>query len=231
MNLFYNLPKNILLLSFILGGVLISGQKYEDEANRICDYINGKSSNNKDIEKLIIEKSLSDNLDSSEMNVHNHLLQKSLYKNCSHFKKFNWSLQKNSYLLDIHQVLNTKERKDIHNMLQFISYQFEIDVYIVTINDFVDQPDINQFSYTFLQQNDFKKPNGNMIIIYDKETKNIRISTNYIANNIITNNKVQEIINYKMIPSLKNQQYANAFKESILEIQKIISLYYKSKMT
>ena len=128
-------------------------------------------------------------------------------------------------MLDIQNTLALNEKKEINQILQSISTQQEMDVYIITINDYVDQKDLNQFSYTFLTQNDNKKGNGNLVIIYDKESRNIRISTSYKANPIITDRTIQGIINNHLIPTFKDKQYFKGFKNALLEIQKINNDY------
>ncbi len=210
---------------FTFCGNHFSAQDYKATADRICKYINEETSDKNDIINLINQRASAEKHDISILNVHHHMLQKELYRNCTVFEKFNWSLQGDSYLLDIQNTLALNEKKEINQILQSISTQQEMDVYIITINDYVDQKDLNQFSYTFLTQNDNKKGNGNLVIIYDKESRNIRISTSYKANPIITDRTIQGIINNHLIPTFKDKQYFKGFKNALLEIQKINNDY------
>lgn len=215
----------ILLLS--LNFTLTLAQDYEKLSNEICNSIlkNDKFSEDnllKEFEKHYDVKNEKNELLISDFNVFSFKLQKAIIKNCSKNLPFleTYSFFPLTNISDVEQVFNNEQTKELEKLLTKIQDKKRLQVLVVTTEDYYPKENIKDYSFLILNDNYnnlFAK--GAILFVINLKERNIRISTNTIAQKVLSDEFCKNLIDKIIIPNFQNGKYFEGIKEAILKIE------------
>ncbi|MDH1883166.1 TPM domain-containing protein [Empedobacter falsenii] len=162
----------------------------------------------------------------SDVNVFQFNLQKSLIKNCTEFPFIeNYSLVPFSNVVDLEKVFNREDLAKLEKQLKEIQKTSRFQLFIISTDDYFPNENITDYSFSILNNNSsdlFQK--GNMIIVFNLKSREVRISTNKIAQNIISDEFSQKLIDEIIVPNFSEEKYFEGINEAIVKInEKIVA--------
>ncbi|GAA4280048.1 TPM domain-containing protein [Gaetbulibacter aestuarii] len=205
----------------------------ENLTEKLCNQIDDNIENQLKLQmKLIQEESLK-NLDEkikngsnplSELNVLNYITTRHLWKNCPKYKIKYYALGSIfTRVLDIDNTLNNKEVDEIKLKIENLEKEKMVQLMIVTIDDLYPYKDITEYSIE--QGNNWKigkyQENGGIIVVLDKNDRNIRLSTDNKLKKELTDKECEEIIEF-LKPLFKEKEYSKGLKIMIDKINERI---------
>ncbi|WP_149304994.1 TPM domain-containing protein [Pareuzebyella sediminis] len=205
----------------------------ESLAEKLCNQFDDNIENQLKLQmKLIQEESLK-NLDEkinnesnplSEINVLNYKTTRDLRKNCSKYKIKYYALGSIfTRVLDIDNTLNNKEEDEIELKIENLEKEKKVQLMIVTIDDLYPYEGITEYSIE--QGNDWNvgkyAENGGLIVVLDKNDRNIRLSTDNKLKKELTDKECEEIIEF-LKPLFKEKRYTKGLNIMIDQINQRI---------
>ncbi|MDH0675467.1 TPM domain-containing protein [Empedobacter sp. GD03861] len=217
--------RNILLLVLLFTNITFShAQDYDQISKEIC-----KSFKKKKPAKNLFDFNKYFNTDAvdfliSDVNIFQFNLQKSLIKNCTEFPYIeNYSLVPFSNVVDLEKVFNREELAKLEKQLKKIQKTNRFQLFIISTDDYFPNENIIDYSFSILNNNSsdrFQK--GNMIIVFNLKSREVRISTNDIARNIISDDFSQKLIDEVVVPNFSEEKYFKGINEAIVKINEKI---------
>lgn len=217
--------RNILLLVLLFTNITFShAQDYDQISKEIC-----KSFKKKKPAKNLFDFNKYFNTDAvdfliSDVNIFQFNLQKSLIKNCTEFPYIeNYSLIPFSNVVDLEKVFNREELAKLEKQLKKIQKTNRFQLFIISTDDYFPNENIIDYSFSILNNNSsdrFQK--GNMIIVFNLKSREVRISTNDIARNIISDDFSQKLIDEVVVPNFSEEKYFKGINEAIVKINEKI---------
>jgi hypothetical protein len=219
--------RNILLSIFLLTNIKISyAQDYDQISKEICKSVKENKNFSKglfDFNKYL--NSESEEFLISDANFFYFNLQKSLMKNCSDLPFIeNYSLVPSSNVVDLEKVFNREDLAKLKERLKGIQNTNRFQLFVISTEDYFPNENIEEYSFSILNKNSSDLfQNGSLIIVFNLKSKEIRISTNNIARNIITDEFSQKLIDEVIIPKFREEKYFEGIINSVIEINNKIS--------
>lgn len=217
--------RNILLLVLLFTNITFShAQDYDQISKEIC-----KSFKKKKPAKNLLDFNKYFNTDAvdfliSDVNIFQFNLQKNLIKNCTEFPYIeNYSLIPFSNVVDLEKVFNREELAKLEKQLKEIQKTNRFQLFIISTDDYFPNENIIDYSFSILNNNSsdrFQK--GNMIIVFNLKSREVRISTNDIARNIISDDFSQKLIDEVVVPNFSEEKYFKGINEAIVKINEKI---------
>ncbi|HAR73890.1 MAG TPA: hypothetical protein DCR77_10860 [Flavobacteriaceae bacterium] len=160
----------------------------------------------------------------SDINIFQFNLQKHLIKNCTEFPFIeNYSLVPFSNVVDLEKVFNREDLAKLEKQLREIQNTNRFQLFIISTDDYFPNENIIDYSFSILNNNGsdrFQK--GNMIIVFNLKSREVRISTNKIAQNIISDEFSQKLIDEIIVPNFSEEKYFEGINEAIVKINEKI---------
>ena len=215
------------ILIFALFSSWTFAQDYEKLGKEICENI----SKNYSISQKNIFKEFSKyyDLDNekkdlliSDFNGFSFNLQKEIIKNCSNKLPFldSYSLMPLSNIADIEKIFSSDQTKKLGTQLKEIQYKNRLQIIVVTTDDYFPNENIDEYSFSILNNNyDYFFENGGIILVINLKERNIRISTNLIAREKLSDEFCQDLIDKTIVPNFKNEKYFDGIEQVIQKIQ------------
>ena len=210
----------------VLNLTWISGQNFEKLSKEICESISEKDSISQ--QKLFDEFSKYYDFENkekelliSDFNPFSFKLQRELIKNCPNLNYLDsYFLLPLSNIADIEQIFNREQLANLEKQLKNIQYKNRLQIFVVTTKDYFPQTNIDDFSYSVLNNNysDFFEK-GAIIFAVNIKERNIRISTNSIAMKNLSDEFCQDILDKIIIPAFKKGKYYEGIENAIKEIE------------
>ncbi|WP_312356649.1 TPM domain-containing protein [Empedobacter sp.] len=217
--------RNILLLVLLFTNITFShAQDYDQISKEICKSFKKKkpAKNLFDFNKYL--NSEAEDFLISDVNIFQLNLQKSLIKNCTEFPFIeNYSLVPFSNVVDLEKVFNREELAKLEKQLKEIQKINRFQLFIISTDDYFPNENIIDYSFSILNNNSsdrFQK--GNMIIVFNLKSREVRISTNDIARNIISDDFSQKLIDEVVVPNFSEEKYFKGINEAIVKINEKI---------
>ncbi|MEG0189335.1 MAG: TPM domain-containing protein, partial [Algoriella sp.] len=162
----------------------------------------------------------------SDINFFQFNLQKSLIKNCTEPFIENYSLVPFSNVVDLEKIFNREDLVELEKQLKEIQKTNRFQLFIISTDDYFPNKNIIDYSFSILNNNSsdrFEK--GNMIIVFNLKSREIRISTNKIARNIISDEFSQKLIDELIVPNFSKEKYFEGINQAVVKInEKIIEV-------
>lgn len=220
--------RNILLLIILLINITISyDQDYAQISKEICKSITKDQSLSGKIKfpdfRDYIKTDAEDFL-ISDVNVFQFNLQKSLIKNCTEFPFIeNYSLVPFSNVVDLEKIFNREDLAELEKQLKEIQNTNRFQLFIISTDDYFPNENITDYSFSILNHNSLDRfLRGNMIIVLNLKSREVRISTNNIARKIISDEFSQKLINEVIVPNFSEEKYFEGINEAIVKIKEKI---------
>lgn len=217
--------RNILLLVLLFTNITFShAQDYDQISKEICKSFKKKkpAKNLFDFNKYL--NSEAEDFLISDVNIFQFNLQKNLIKNCTEFPFIeNYSLIPFSNVVDLEKVFNREELAKLEKQLKEIQKINRFQLFIISTDDYFPNENIIDYSFSILNNNSsdrFQK--GNMIIVFNLKSREVRISTNDIARNIISDDFSQKLIDEVVVPNFSEEKYFKGINEAIVKINEKI---------
>ncbi|WP_291077431.1 MULTISPECIES: TPM domain-containing protein [unclassified Empedobacter] len=217
--------RKILLSVLLFTNITFSyAQDYDQISKEIC-----KSFKKKKPAKNLLDFNKYFNTDAvdfliSDVNIFQFNLQKNLIKNCTEFPYIeNYSLIPFSNVVDLEKVFNREELAKLEKQLKEIQKTNRFQLFIISTDDYFPNENIIDYSFSILNNNSsdrFQK--GNMIIVFNLKSREVRISTNDIARNIISDDFSQKLIDEVVVPNFSEEKYFKGINEAIVKINEKI---------
>lgn len=217
--------RKILLSVLLFTNITFSyAQDYDQISKEIC-----KSIKKKKPAKNLLDFNKYFNTDAedfliSDVNIFQFNLQKNLIKNCTEFPYIeNYSLIPFSNVVDLEKVFNREELAKLEKQLKEIQKINRFQLFIISTDDYFPNENIIDYSFSILNNNSsdlFQK--GSMIIVLNLKSREVRISTNKIARNIISDDFSQKLIDEVIVPNFKEEKYFEGINEAIVKINEKI---------
>lgn len=215
----------ILIFTFISSWTF--AQDYEKLGKEICENISKNDSISQ--ENIFNEFSKYYNLENekndlliSDFNGFSFNLQKEIIKNCSNKLPFldSYSLMPLSNIADIEKIFSPDQTKKLEKQLKEIQYKNRLQIIVITTDDYFPNENIDEYSFSILNNNynNFFE-NGGIIFVINLKKRNIKISTNSIAQEKLSDQFCQDLINEKIVPNFKNEKYFEGIEQAIQKIQ------------
>ena len=219
--------RNILLLVLLFTNITFShAQDYDQISKEICKSFKKKkpAKNLFDFNKYL--NSEAEDFLISDVNIFQFNLQKSLIKNCTEFPFIeNYSLVPFSNVVDLEKVFNREDLAKLEKQLKEIQKTNRFQLFIISTDDYFPNENIIDYSFSILNNNSsdlFQK--GSMIIVFNLKSREVRISTNKIARNIISDEFSQKLIDEVVVPNFSEEKYFKGINEAIVKInEKIVA--------
>ncbi|WP_291046990.1 MULTISPECIES: TPM domain-containing protein [unclassified Empedobacter] len=219
--------RKILLSVLLFTNITFSyAQDYDQISKEIC-----KSFKKKKPAKNLLDFNKYFNTDAvdfliSDVNIFQFNLQKNLIKNCTEFPYIeNYSLIPFSNVVDLEKVFNREELAKLEKQLKEIQKINRFQLFIISTDDYFPNENIIDYSFSILNNNSsdrFQK--GNMIIVFNLKSREVRISTNKIARNIFSDEFSQKLIDEVVVPNFSEEKYFEGINEAIVKInEKIVA--------
>lgn len=220
--------RNILLLIILLINITISyAQDYYQISKEICKSITKDQSLSGKIKfpdfRDYIKTDAEDFL-ISDVNVFQFNLQKSLIKNCTEFPFIeNYSLVPFSNVVDLEKIFNREDLAELEKQLKEIQNTNRFQLFIISTEDYFPNENITDYSFSILNHNSSDRfQRGNMIIVLNLKSREVRISMNNIARKIISDEFSQKLINEVIVPNFSEEKYFEGINEAIVKIKEKI---------
>ena len=217
--------RNILLLVLLFANIAFSyAQDYDQISKEICKSFKKKkpAKNLFDFNKYL--NSEAEDFLASDVNVFQFNLQKSLIKNCTEFPFIeNYSLVPFSNVVDLEKVFDREELSNLEVLLIETQAANNLQIFVISTDDYFPNENIIDYSFSILNNNSsdrFQK--GNMIIVFNLKLREVRISTNKISQNIISDDFSQNLIDEVIVPNFKEEKYFEGINEAIVKIKEKI---------
>ncbi len=205
----------------------LQAQDYEKLGKEICENITKSDSISS--EKIFKEFSKYYDLDNekndlliSDFNGFSFNLQKEIIKNCSNKLPFldSYSLMPLSNIADIEKTFSSDQTKKLERQLKEIQYKNRLQIIVITTDDYFPNENIDEYSFSILNNNynNFFE-NGGIIFVINLKERNIRISTNSIAKEKLSDEFCQDLIDKTIVPNFKNEKYFDGIEQVIHKIQ------------
>ncbi|MGV0920083.1 TPM domain-containing protein [Empedobacter falsenii] len=217
--------RKILLSVLLFTNITFSyAQDYDQISKEICKSIIKDQSLSGKIKFPDFIKTDADKFLISDVNVFQFNLQKSLIKNCTEFPFIeNYSLVPFSNVVDLEKVFNREDLAKLEKQLKKIQKTNRFQLFIISTDDYFPNENITDYSFSILNNNSsdlFEK--GSMIIVLNLKSREVRISTNKIARNIISDDFSQKLIDEVIVPNFKEEKYFEGINEAIVKINEKI---------
>jgi len=217
--------RKILLSVLLCTNITFShAQDYDQISKEICKSFKKKkpAKNLFDFNKYL--NSEAEDFLISDVNIFQLNLQKSLIRNCTEFPYIeNYSLIPFSNVVDLEKVFNREELAKLEKQLKEIQKINRFQLFIISTDDYFPNENIIDYSFSILNNNSsdrFQK--GNMIIVFNLKSREVRISTNDIARNIISDDFSQKLIDEIIVPNFSEEKYFEGINEAIVKINEKI---------
>ena len=215
------------ILILITNLTWLQAQDYEKLGKEICENITKSDSISS--EKIFKEFSKYYDLDNekndlliSDFNGFSFNLQKEIIKNCSNKLPFldSYSLMPLSNIADIEKIFSSDQTKKLERQLKEIQYKNRLQIIVITTDDYFPNENIDEYSFSILNNNynNFFE-NGGIIFVINLKERNIRISTNSIAKEKLSDEFFQDLIDKTIVPNFKNEKYFDGIEQVIHKIQ------------
>lgn len=205
----------------------LQAQDYEKLGKEICENINKSdsiSSENifEEFAKYHDLENEKNDLLISDFNGFSFNLQKEIIKNCSNKLPFldSYVLMPLSNIADVEKIFTFEQTKKLEKQLKEIQYKNRLQIFVITTVDYFPNQNIEEYSFSILNNNynDFFE-NGGIVFVINLKERNIRISTNSISQQKLTDEFCQNLIDNTIIPNFKTEKYFEGIDEAILKIQ------------
>ncbi len=205
----------------------LQAQDYEKLGKEICENITKSDSISS--EKIFKEFSKYYDLDNekndlliSDFNGFSFNLQKEIIKNCSNKLPFldSYSLMPLSNIVDIEKIFSSDQTKKLERQLKEIQYKNRLQIIVITTDDYFPNENIDEYSFSIFNNNynNFFE-NGGIIFVINLKERNIRISTNSIAKEKLSDEFCQDLIDKTIVPNFKNEKYFDGIEQVIHKIK------------
>ena len=241
--IFVRMKKYFLFLFLIIGLTKISAQNYSQIAEKICHslkVIKGKDTLSilrqqtkvqSSILKKEFEKIHEDSLAHSAIeknfqnfiNILNYKITRDLNQNCPvKLIVNNYNFLPLTQVVDFDKVFSLEEFKDLGDRLRKLRIDKSIDVLVLEVDNFYPFEDITDYSFHILENwnNGIEAKNGKLIIVFSKDLREIRISTDYISKEFIDDQFLQNIIDNQIPINFKAGDFYKGIAETLNEIEK-----------
>lgn len=229
----------LLLLFFFLSFEKISAQFDVKIAAEICDSlktIKGIDSaqiivNQAALEVSLISKAFQ-NLPKATMmeeknlfnfsNVTSYKITRNLLKNCKVKPIYDsYRFSPLTSVVDFDNVFSFEQFKSLRDKIRKIRIDKSVDILVLEVDDFYPFQEITPYSFEILNNWSSGLPaeKGKIIIVFSKNLRQARISTNSVATNFIEDELVQNIIDDKIIPNFKAGNYYQGILETLNKIE------------
>ena len=162
------------------------------------------------------------NLLISDFNIFSLKLQKEIIKNCSNKLPYldSYLLMPLSNIADVEKIFNYEQTKKLEKYLKEIQYKNRLQILVVSTDDYFPNQNIDNYSFSILNANySTLFENGGIIFILNPKDRNIRISTNQIAKQSLSDEFCQNLIDEILVPNFKNEKYFEGIEQAVLKIQ------------
>lgn len=220
----------ILIFTFFFSWT--SAQDYQKLGKEICENIfknDSVSTENifKEFEKYYNLDDEKNDLLISNFNVFSFNLQKEIIKNCSNKLPYlnSYFLIPLSNIADVEEIFNSEQTQKLEKQLKEIQYKNRLQILVVSTYDYFPDQNIDDYSFSTLNINyNSLFENGGIIFVINPKERNIRISTNQVAQQSLTDEFCQYLIDKIIVPSFKNEKYFDGIEQAVLKIQSKIQL-------
>ena len=157
------------------------------------------------------------------INVFDYKVKRNLQKNCD-IKQLNapYQFMPLTLVVDVDGVFDTEQFKTLKTKIEKIHQEKELDILLLEVDDFYPFDDITAYSFEILNNwnNGFidQPKKGKMIIVFSKELREIRISTDAISKHFLGNEFIQSTIDDFIFPNFKKGEYFTGISETLDKI-------------
>ncbi|WP_353165503.1 TPM domain-containing protein [Empedobacter brevis] len=219
--------KIFLTILLFINTVFSYGQDYDQISKEICKSVTkDKSLSGKikfpDFRDYI--KTDSEEFLISDVNFFQFNLQKHLIKNCTEFPFIeNYSLVPLSNIVDLEKAFNREDLAKLEKQLKEFQKNNHFQIFVISTDDYFLNENIIDYSFSILNKNNFDRfEKGNMIIVFNLNSREVRISTNSIARNIISDDFSQKLIDEVIVPNFREEKYFEGINAAIVRINEKI---------
>lgn len=219
-----------IIISFFTFITILSLKSYAQEYSNIhldsiCQFSKEASLNIDLSEKFIglYSNYINSQVDLSRKDIKNQInnitfkTNRYLHKNCEYpnFLKF-------LPLTDIIDTQNTFTYNEIEQLtqtLKSIKYKNRLEIFIITVEDYFPYENKEDFAYQILLENRntiFKKVS--VVFLINLTAREVRISTDDIAKILVKDQFLESLINEKIIPQFKENNYYNGINNALTEL-------------
>ena len=197
----------------------------ETLATELCENFNRNWEQQSKLQLELVQKEiLKDTLNEDvlrKLNTLNYKLTRYLWKNCSKYQLKSYTLGSLlTRVLDIDNTFSNDEFKNLENQIKEVENLKKIQIMVVTIDDLYPYKDAIEYSIELGNKWGIGKypENGGVMIILDKQNRQIRISTDEILRQKLTDEECSKIIQ-KATSFFKEKEFYNGLSLMIEEIK------------
>lgn len=218
--------RNTLAFVFSIVMIFVKGQDIEKISQSICNSLDQSN-------HPIPQKINSETLNYLESYSESHFITKSdfnrlylqiqnhLIKNCdkSTFTD-GYSLLPIASIADTEHLFQQDQLVELEKKLKELKSKNRLQTFIITISDYFPNRTIEEYSFSIVNKNyNPLYKNGAVIIVVNTKQREIRISTNTIAQQKISDEFCSNLIDNVMLPLFKEEKYVEGINKAVLYLQ------------
>ena len=221
------MKKLLLLLTFsVLGGQTLA-QNYKVYADNICK--SAKSITSKDSTEIrqkqsdILAANIQESMKaqmvyvdtlkvrdySNQLNTFNYQLIRQVNQTCPNFIYKNYFFLPVTHVVDLDNVLTQEEYKSLKDKILEIRENKSIDILVIEADDWFPMKNIADYSFNILYNwnAEFSLEKGKMIVVFSKNLREIRISTDETSAKLLSEDFLTNTIGTQIVPQFRNGNY------------------------
>ncbi|MHC1705010.1 MAG: YgcG family protein [Tenuifilaceae bacterium] len=156
----------------------------------------------------------------NQINEINYKLFRELNRNCPKFEIKHSSLLARTNVVDIEEIFNATQVDSIDNAINNIRKKTDIVVLVVTIDDLFPYKNFEEYAMNQLINWRIGALNskGGVLVVFSKSLREIRISTNAIARNFLSDEECLNVIQNVILPEFKKRNFSKGILNCLDEI-------------
>ena len=157
------------------------------------------------------------------MNVFNYKVDRYLQLNCEvNILTDPFQFRPLTSVVDFNDVFTYEQFRLLESQINKISVDKSLDILVLEVDDFYPSEDITTYSFEILNNwsSGLRAEKGKIIIVFSKELRQIRISTDVIAQRFIEDEFLQNIIDQTIVPKFKEGNYYQGILDTLYQIEK-----------
>lgn len=230
----------LLLLFFLLSFIKIPAQQDLKIAGEICDSLKSiKESDstilfaeqsslhiillNKALQNLANETLKEERNLLNFLNVSNYKISRNIKKNCNLKIPIElYPFPPLTSVVDFDDVFTFEQFKILRDKIRKIRVDHSIDILVLEVDNFYPSDDITTYSFQILDnwKSGMETKKGKIIIVFSKELRQVRISTDQLATMFLDDEFSQEMIDNTILPNFKVGKYYEGIVATINQIEK-----------
>lgn len=128
------------------------------------------------------------------------------------------------YISDYENILTTEQKAELTKILSYIEHKHLLEIAIITVKESksINQDNFNQLAFDISKKwENGKAKDHAMTIVFSKKLRRIKINVTNDASIILTDDVCEKVLNERILPNFKNDNYYIGLKNGISEFAKL----------